>query len=399
MKKTFTQISTGILTLLLLFLTTNILEAIPAFARKYQISCQVCHSPAIPRLKAFGDEFAGQGFRMTEYEAPRYFAEAGDDKLSLIRDFPLGLRIDGHVTYNTTGTGTADLATPYGVKLLTGGELSENLSYYMYFYMSERGEIAGVEDAFLMWHDLFGVGLNLYVGQFQKSDPLFKREARLTLEDYYAYTVAPGNSRGSLKYDRGIMLEYGLPTGTDIVAQITNGNGIGHASKGHLFDSDKYKTWLVKVNQGIGEVLSVGFFGSSGKELLPGATGDFLNNMSYFGPDMSLNFNEKLIINFQYLQRKDSEVWLDEALEARYSVRTHGGFGEIIFAPKGDRSNWYFTGLVNIVDSDIDELDYQSVTLHAGYLMRRNVRLVTEYTHQLSGTPYGKASVGFVSAF
>jgi len=27
-------------------------HAIPAFARKYQISCQVCHSPAIPRLKA-----------------------------------------------------------------------------------------------------------------------------------------------------------------------------------------------------------------------------------------------------------------------------------------------------------------------------------------------------------
>ena len=33
-------------------------DAIPAFARKYQISCQVCHTPAMPRLKAFGDEFA-----------------------------------------------------------------------------------------------------------------------------------------------------------------------------------------------------------------------------------------------------------------------------------------------------------------------------------------------------
>jgi hypothetical protein len=399
MKRTSKIINSALVAIILIGLTITDSEAIPAFARKYSISCQVCHSPAVPRLKAFGEDFAGQGFRMTEYEAPRFFVEAGDDKLSLIRDFPLGLRLDAHATYNSSNQGSADLSMPYGVKLLSGGELSENLSYYLYFYMSERGEIAGVEDAFLMWHDLFGSGVNLYVGQFQKSDPLFKREARLTLEDYYAYTVAPGNSRGSLKYDRGIMLEYGLPTGTDIVAQITNGNGIGAAGNGHLFDMDKYKTWLLKVNQGIGEVLSVGFFGSSGKEILPGETVDFVNSMTYFGPDMSLNFNEKLIVNLQYLQRKDSEVWLEEDMASRYSVKTHGGFGEIIYAPRGDLSNWYFTGLVNIVDSDIDELDYSSLTMHIGHLFRRNVRLVAEYTYQLSGTPYGKASLGFVSAF
>jgi hypothetical protein len=374
-------------------------EAIPAFARKYQISCQVCHSPAFPSLKAFGDEFAGQGFRMTEYEAPRYFAETGDTKLSLLRDFPIALRLDGHVTYNNDNKESADMATTYTVKLLTGGELSDKLSYYMYFYMNERGEIAGVEDAFLMWHDLFGLGVNLYAGQFQKCDPLFKREARLTLEDYHAYTATPGNSRGNLKYDRGIMLEYGLPTGTDLVAQIVNGNGIGAASEGHLFDTDKYKTWLVKINQGIGESLSIGFFASSGKEVLPGSSGTFVNQMTYFGPDMSININEKLIINLQYLQRKDSEVWLEDESGTFYSVRTHGGFGEVTFAPKGDLSNWYFTGLVNIVDSDIDDLDYGSATFHTGYLLRRNVRLVSEYTYKFSGTPYGKASLGFVSAF
>ena len=31
--------------------------AIPAFARKYKMSCKTCHAP-IPRLKAYGDEFA-----------------------------------------------------------------------------------------------------------------------------------------------------------------------------------------------------------------------------------------------------------------------------------------------------------------------------------------------------
>jgi hypothetical protein len=400
MKKTFTLFRSALLIAIITATMTAPANAIPAFARKYQISCQVCHSPAVPRLKAFGDEFAGQGFRMTEYEAPRYFVNTGDEKLSLIREFPLGLRLDAHATYSKRNDGDGpDFGAPYGVKLLTGGELSNKLSYYMYFYMSERGEIAGVEDAFLMWHDLFGAGINLYVGQFQKSDPLFKREARLTLEDYHAYTVSPGNSRGSLKYDRGIMIEYGLPTGTDIVAQIVNGNGIEMAGEGHLFDRDKYKTWLLKINQGFGEVLSVGFFGSSGKELLPGSSGNFVNRMTYFGPDMSLNFGEKLIFNLQYVRRTDSQVYMDDHEIMLDDVKMHAGFAEIIIAPKGDRSDWYLAGLVNLVDSDIDNLDYQSVTLHAGYLLNRNVRLVTEYTHQLSGTPFGKASVGFVSAF
>ena len=88
-------------------------NAIPAFARKYQISCQVCHSPAMPRLKAFGDEFAGNGFRLTEYESPRYFIQTGDDKLSLFRELPLAIRIDGFATYNLSLIHISEPTRPY----------------------------------------------------------------------------------------------------------------------------------------------------------------------------------------------------------------------------------------------------------------------------------------------
>jgi hypothetical protein len=80
-------------------------------------------------------------------------------------------------------------------------------------------------------------------------------------------------------------------------------------------------------------------------------------------------------------------------------VLTHGGFAEIIFSPKGDMSDWYLTLLGNWVDSGLDELDYSSVSFHAGYLVRRNIRLVGEYTRQFSNEAYGKASVGIVAAF
>ena len=92
---------TALLMLLLLILfPAKRGEAIPAFARKYQISCQVCHSPVMPRLKGFGEEFAGNGFRLTQYESPRYFINTGDEKLSLFRELPLAIRIDGFASYH-----------------------------------------------------------------------------------------------------------------------------------------------------------------------------------------------------------------------------------------------------------------------------------------------------------
>jgi hypothetical protein len=58
MKKISFSLSAMMAILLIFLFALSDCYSIPAFARKYQISCQVCHSPAIPRLKAFGDEFA-----------------------------------------------------------------------------------------------------------------------------------------------------------------------------------------------------------------------------------------------------------------------------------------------------------------------------------------------------
>ncbi len=375
-------------------------SAIPAFARKYQISCQVCHSPAMPRLKSFGDEFAGNGFRMTDYESPRYYIQTGDTKLSLFRELPLAIRLDGFATFNFNDGRSVDFASPFVLKILSGGEISEKLSYYFYFLLNERGSIAGVEDAFLMYHDLFGSGINFYIGQFQVSDPLFKGELRYTLEPYMIYSTKPGNSRADLKYDRGIILDRDFSTGTTLVGEILNGSGIGEAGEGFVFDRDKYKNFMLRLNQSLGKNLTIGLFGYAGKEDLPRFTGSFLNNIKMFGPDLTFNFADKFILNMQYLRRYDSNVL--SGIFMFDDVITEGGFAELIFSPKGDMSNWYLTGLFNWVESDMDNLDYKSATLHAGYLLRRNLRVVSEYTYSLSGISdykYGKVSAGFVSAF
>lgn len=256
MKNIFTL---AVLTFIITSIITSDIFAIPAFARKYNMTCKTCHSP-FPSLKPYGDEFAGNGFVLKDQDAPRYYVETGDPELSLIRDLPLAMRLDAHVTYNQNNSEQSDFSTPVLFKLLTGGAISKDVAYYVY-YILENGERGKIEDAWLMFNDVFKSELDLTIGQFQLCDPLFKRELRLTRDDYYIYKVRPGNSQVDLTYDRGIMLQYGFETGTDLSLQIVNGSGIGEGFLDGNFDNDKYKNFMGRISQDVGEHLRIGTMG------------------------------------------------------------------------------------------------------------------------------------------
>ncbi len=378
------------------------LQAIPAFARKYRLSCTTCHAPSAPMLKPYGDDFAGNGFRLEGEQSPRYYTETGDTKLSLLRELPVAVRLEGFVNYNLAGNEKTDFASPYLIKLLSGGAISNNLSYYFYFFFHERGEVAGVEDVFLMYNNLLGIDFDVYLGQFQVSDPLFKRELRLSLEDYMLYTSQIGTSGINMTYDKGVMLTLGLESGTGITMEIVNGNGIG-AARNRVFDNDKYKNLVARISQDLGDILSLGAFVYTGKEMLENnAASDITNEVFMWGPDVSITPSDKWTINAQYLYRNDTEVFYNmNSTEKMTDVNTDGVMAELIFSPKGDQSDWYLLGLYNWVESDFNSADYQSATFHAGYLLRRNVRLAAEYTYNFtrSDNRFNMFSLGFISAF
>lgn len=372
----------------IVFVTTYNLLAIPAFARKYNMTCKTCHSP-FPKLKPYGEEYAGNGFVLKDQDAPRYFVETGDEKLSLIRDLPLAVRLDGRVTFNEDKSELSDFKSPLVLKLLSGGEIFKNISYYIY-YILEDGDVGKVEDAFIMFNKLFGTELAFSIGQFQVSDPLFKREVRLTLADYNIYKVRVGDSHVNLTYDRGIMLNYGFESGTDLTLEVVNGNGIGTLSDGN-FDNDKHKNFLGRVSQDVNEHLRIGAFGYLGKE----SRNEITNDLWMFGPDASLSI-DPIELNFQFVERRDKDPFFFGS--AAIEIKTRGAFAELIYRPNGDNSNWYAVGLYNWVESNIAALDHKSASFHLGYLLARNIRLVGEFTHNLTDK-YGVMSIGFISAF
>jgi hypothetical protein len=377
-------------------------DAIPAFARKYNVSCVLCHAPA-PRLTPFGEQFAGQGFQFALGEEPPDAQDVGDADLLLMENVPLAVRLDAYLQTLDGGPGPdSDLQTPWLIKLLSGGQIANNVSYYLYFFMSERGEVAGLEDAYVQFSDLGGSGVDLLVGQFQVSDPLFKRELRLEYEDYQAYRVRVGETRADLTYDRGLMAAFSPWQGGDLSVQLVNGRGLEHADATLHYDRDDGKSVAGRLSQAVGP-MRLGAFGYYGRE----TANELDNEILWYGPDATVALGPRFELNLQYLRRSDERPFFagtdDEATDVDM------GFAELVWSPQGSAGDWFFTALYNHVDADGPVVSlrqgedglleqYRSTALGANWMMARNLRLTSELQYDLERESF-RWVAGFMSAF
>jgi hypothetical protein len=394
--------SAATIAVLLLAVPPRDAEAIPAFARQYNVSCALCHNPA-PSLTDFGEEFAGNGFQMAKGEELINAVDTGDDLLTLMDALPLAVRFDGYVRANAgSDLPSTDLETPWTIKLLSGGQIAPNVSYYMYFFMSERGEVAGLEDAYVQFSDIGGTGIDLLVGQFQVSDPLFKRELRLEFEDYQPYRVRVGETRADLTYDRGLMAVYSPWDGGDLSFQVVNGRGIGHATDAKHYDEDDGKNVAARFSQSFGPI-RVGGFGYFGTE----SAGGFHNGIRIYGPDLTLDLGPTLRLNGQYLRRTDDYPFFSNVNPTETSVDM--GFAEVVWSPQGPTGRWFFTGLYNHVSADAHIFTvrqgesgylarYRAAAVGGNYLLARNFRWTAEVLYDVDLESY-RFITGFVSAF
>jgi hypothetical protein len=392
----------------ILFLTTfafiSDADAIPAFARRNKISCMTCHAP-FPKLKDYGADFAGDGMILKENEKDRDYITAGDDKLWLNRDFPLGARFDAYSVFeDTKGEDvTSDLQSPWGIKLLSGGALYKNIGYYFYFYMSERGEVAGIEDAYIHFDAVFGSNLDVMVGQFQTSDPLMKRELRLTFEDYVIYKQKIGLSNTNLAYDRGVMLVYGIDqTATELVGLVVNGNGKAEAGSDKKFDSDGLKNWGLRLNQDVVGLFNVGGYFYRGKEQVDvwqpyvAQYIDQQNKITYWGVDGSIGLGP-LDVTGQYLVRTDTNPNFNDGQHPQ-EEKMNGFIIEATLSPQLDRSTYYYTFLYNRINHDNQMYDYHTATFNITRMIARNLKLMAEYTRDIENEA-NRFTFGMVSGF
>lgn len=376
--------------------------AIPAFARRYRVSCQLCHEP-VPALTEFGEVFAANGLRMSPDEEPRDTVDTGDELLWLFRDVPLAVRLDAYVRAYANGNVVTDFQTPWNLKVLSGGPISRKLSYYVYFLLFERGEVGGLEDAWVQVNDVGGQPIDVTAGQFQVSDPMFKRELRLEYEDYAVYRARIGDQSADLTYERGLMAAADL-AGFTLTGQVVNGNGIGAATSDRRLDDNRLKNIFGHVTRDIMPPLRVGVMGYRGQQDGAAPAGPTLTNTLWMvGADATVQIGA-LEINGQYVHREDDRPTFTDG-EA--PAVTDGGFAELLVRPPGSR--WYGVALYNRVVCSRPLLDvrlggtpglrrHETLTGGGGYVIRRNFRAYGEITGDLEASRT-LVTIGLTTAF
>jgi predicted porin len=287
--------------------------------------------------------------------------------------------------------------------LLSGGTLGKKLSYYVYFLLAERGDVAGVEDAFIYWNDIGGAPVDLAVGQFQVSDPIFKRELRLEVLDYAIYKVLVGLQPANLTYDRGLMASAGL-AGFTLTASLLNGDGIPAANELFRYDNDANKNLFGHLTRNFGSHARLGLMGYTGRQN-GDAYGfpDQSNAISMWGADATFGTGA-FQLNLQYIARTDTEA---DFVPGEPTVSTDGGFAEVLVRPAGSR--WYGYGLYNYIEASqpvlnvnmgvpVDVDQYESIAVGGGYLVYRNFRLYGEYGYDFNNE-LNRLTAGFTTAF
>jgi hypothetical protein len=228
-------------------------QAIPSFARKYQTSCQTCHT-IFPVLNPFGEAFRRNGYRfpsqngsldsdaekapavpLGQEEYKKTFPDSvWPDKIA--EAIPLSVMLNGSVPINLPDsdarTAAGNTFTWSGIEaemhLFVAGSFNDTLTYMTQLTLeSDFGSPPGsfdIETAYLLWNDIVGPRhlLNLWVGRLWAP--------QLTSfglhSSYLSDTVMPAVSvAGLYNPSAGFTLGQGHTDGVEL-------NGIA----GHRFD-------------------------------------------------------------------------------------------------------------------------------------------------------------------
>lgn len=182
-------------------------DAIPAFARKYDFKCNVCHVPGFPKLNDFGNLFRDRGYQLgSEADSPVYEGIG-------MGYWPVSLRTTAGyqaATVRTDGSGVTTGGFGFtGLDLLSFGTLDRNLAFGVVFTpgLGSAGFGTGASDSdleaafvrLMRLERFLGVKsaggdylLNLKVGKFELDLPFSEKRSPTLNTTFVMYHYMPG---------------------------------------------------------------------------------------------------------------------------------------------------------------------------------------------------------------
>lgn len=142
-------------------------SAIPAFARKYDMSCTSCHTKP-PRLNAFGEAFHMAGYQIPQTKEGdlRKKRQIGriNSEIEMLNIF--ALRATGNFAESFSGGNPVEtnLALPREIELYFGGTFTDDISYF--FNLAHEGKvISGLDNGDNLYEEKseFGLGKEFFL--------------------------------------------------------------------------------------------------------------------------------------------------------------------------------------------------------------------------------------------
>ena len=352
-------------------------DAIPAFARKYQFSCYDLPRavPAAQALRRRVRRRAASGSRT------RARSRRAPPTTPAIRCSSCTATCRSR-SASTASRRTRRTPTPRptssgrgSVKLLSGGPITDRISYYFYFIF-EKGESTGSRTPTCSSTTSSACRSTWSVGQFQVCDPLFKRELRLERDDYEIFKTRVG-----IAADRPHL----RPRHRARLARSRRDRGRrSRSSTATASTRRRTATSTTTVQEhrpapGRSSVRCASASSATGarRRARDGAS----TKITYFGPDLRSRSCDKWQLNVQYLERRDD----DPFLVGRDRTRPHettGASRSSSSSPQGQDGRWVLAASTTR-STPTTHRRFENASLTLNHLLARNVRRPVEGDHDI----------------
>ena len=209
------SINSVILTIFVAVLFPTTSEAIPAFARKTNMTCSTCHT-AWPSLNAFGRQYKEHGYRIGHLEAPNKIISKD---LKWNESLPISVLLVAR-PYDKKGSGETKLRALHEVELMVAGPMGEKFSSFIEIEaededLNARGFETGISSAALTYNADEAAHLQVSWGSITWFDPYnsYSNHLRMTrgASAVYDQSFGGADNGGKIKSARQNISVYGRP--------------------------------------------------------------------------------------------------------------------------------------------------------------------------------------------
>jgi len=239
-------------------------EAVPAYARKHQVACSMCHS-AWPLLNEAGRRFKEDGYRFdrrADPAAPESGEIALEEALALALNLPMSFRVQGRPFVKRNTDSRFDMQVVHEVELQVTDGTPGNISYYVNFEAADdEGWATELKDVVAGWHPRAQANIVGGYGPLTFADPYNTFASRRLTQDRPSPNSAGFQSGYRFRDATQFGSFYGRVGGLFYNAAVGTGAG-------DTVGADK-KDYLVRAAYDLPGGISIGAFSLTGDKELP----------------------------------------------------------------------------------------------------------------------------------